>query len=75
MSANPLQAPGETYAIRVKGILPVTWSEWFDGMAICHDEQGNSTLTGAVADQAALFGLLERIRDLGLELLSVTKLT
>ncbi len=59
------------YEIRLKGILSSDWSHWFDGMTITHDDQGNTRLTGYVVDQAALHGLLEKIRDLGLVLLSV----
>lgn len=60
------------YAIVVKGQLSSRWSAWFDGMQIVYDaEAGTTTLHGAVADQAALHGLLNRIRDLGLYLISV----
>jgi hypothetical protein len=65
------------YRIQVKGHLPERWSVWFDGMQIQieGDPSGQkiTTLSGEVQDQAALHGLLERIRDLGLELLNVQK--
>ena len=63
------------YRIIVKGRLEASWSDWFDGMTVStdRDEQGSTVtlLTGRVADQVALHGLLARIRDLGLTLLSV----
>jgi hypothetical protein len=62
------------YEIRVKGTLSTEWSDWFGGMAISHDE-GDTLLTGPVVDQAAPHGLLNRIRDLGLPLLAVRRLS
>jgi len=63
------------YQIKVRGRLDETWSAWFDGMAITvgksSDHKTITTLTGPVTDQAALHGILSRIRDLGLPLLSV----
>jgi len=57
--------------IRVKGQIDKAWSEWFNELAIKHCEQQNETiLTGFVADQAALYGLLAKLRDIGLELVS-----
>lgn len=64
----------EEYLIQLKGILSDQWSEWFDGMEIRCDEQGNTTLTGPVVDQAALHSLLDKVRDLGMTLISVTRL-
>jgi hypothetical protein len=63
-------APTE-YAIRVRGVLDSTWSSWFEDMDIYSDQPGESVITGPVADQAALHGLLTKIRDLGLPLISV----
>lgn len=63
------------YAIVLKGELPAYRASWFDGMQIVCDAQGNTCICGLVADQAALFGLLERIRDLGLVLLAVQQVT
>ena len=59
------------YEIRLKGHLEARWVKWFDGLSITLDDNGNTLLSGPVADQAALHGLLKRIRDLGLPLLSV----
>jgi hypothetical protein len=61
------------YEIRVKGVLDRGWSAWFDGLEITSYERGQTTLAGPVADQAALHGLLAKIRDLGLELLEVRR--
>jgi hypothetical protein len=63
------------YAIRLRGHIGPEWSEWLDGLAIRHEGNGETVLSGPVADQAALFGLLARIRDLGLPLLAVTEVT
>lgn len=63
------------YVIRLEGSLSAQWSDWFDGMAITYDTEGNTTLTGPVADQAALYGLIDKARDFGLLLLSVTRET
>ena len=60
----------EFYQIRVKGRLDQSWSSWFDNMALTF-ESGITTISGAVADQAALHGLLAKIRDLGLTLIEV----
>ena len=62
------------YKIRVKGILDSKWSDWFDGFTITPQGDDETLLTGPVADQAALHGLLGKIRDLGLPLLSVKRL-
>jgi len=61
----------EFYKIRIKGHLKPSWSETFDGMQLTLTRRGETLLTGAVADQAALHGLLARIRDLNLTLISV----
>jgi len=61
------------YQIRLKGHLSVQWADWFDGLTISLEANGDSVLTGPVVDQAALYGLLRRVRDLGLPLLSVTQ--
>jgi hypothetical protein len=63
----------DVYRIRVAGRLDARWSSWFDGFQIRADQDGSTSLTGAVADQAALHGLLTRVRDLGLELISVAR--
>lgn len=62
------------YRIRLRGHLGQQWTAWFEGLAISLEESGDTLLTGPVADQAALHGLLKKVRDLGLPLLSVTPL-
>ena len=63
----------EVYQIVVKGHLDSEWSDWFDGMAIRLGENGETILSGPLADQTALHGVLMKIRDLGLPLLSLTR--
>lgn len=67
-----LQAGG-WYHIEVQGRLEAHWSEWLDGLAVEHAMGGRTLLTGRLADQAALNGLLNKLYDLGLPLLSVTR--
>jgi hypothetical protein len=62
------------YEFVVQGHLDPRWSEWLDGMVVAQSDDGTSTLTGPVTDQAALFGRLNRIRDLGLTLISVQQI-
>ena len=62
------------YEIRIKGHLDARWAAWFDGMSLTRDQNGTTVIHGAIADQAALHGVLQKIRDLGLELVSVTPL-
>jgi hypothetical protein len=57
--------------IRVKGRIDEAWSEWLDGLTITHSNQDETVLTGPVVDQAALYGLIAKLRDLGLPLLAV----
>jgi hypothetical protein len=59
------------YEIRLKGQLNARWVDWFDGMTITLDNNGDTLLSGPVVDQAALHGLLKKVRDVGLTLLSV----
>ena len=59
------------YHIRLKGHLSEQWADWFEGLVISLEEEGNTLLTGPVIDQAALYGLLKKVRDLGMSLLSV----
>jgi hypothetical protein len=54
--------------IRVKGVIDKHWSEWLGGLAIRHDSSGGTVITGQVADPAALYGIIGRLRDLGLQL-------
>ena len=58
--------------IRVKGRIDEHWSDWFEGLTVTHTGESDTVLTGSVVDQAALYGLLTRLRDLGLTLLSVS---
>jgi hypothetical protein len=60
------------YKIRIKGHLGSGWSDWFGGLTITLDENGDTLLTGPVVDQAALYGLLKKVRDLGMPLVSVS---
>jgi hypothetical protein len=62
-----------TYQIRVRGEINRRWALWFDGLTISHDADGKMTLTGQVVDQAALYGLISRARDLGLTLIAVLR--
>ena len=59
------------YQIRVKSHLGYEWTNWFEGLAITLEESGDTLLTGPVVDQAALYGLLKKVRDLGMSLVSV----
>src|SRR5215207_9998843 len=59
------------YEIRIKGHLENRWADWFDGLTLTREENGETLLTGPVVDQAALHGLLRKVRDLGLPLVSV----
>ena len=62
----------EYYEIKLKGHLDPRWSEWFSDLKLMHLEGNETLLSGSLPDQAALHGLLERIRDLNLKLISVT---
>ena len=61
------------YEIRVKGHLDQHWSAWFDGLAISYDAEENTVLRGPLIDEAALFGVLIKVRDLGVSLLGVNR--
>ena len=63
------------YEIRVDGRLDDRWSAWFDGLTVTYDGRGTTVLRGPIVDQAALHGVLAKVRDLGLSLLSVTSST
>ena len=59
------------YVIRVKGHLDIFWQDWFDHLSITHQSDGTTLLSGPINDQAALYGILFKMRDLGLTLLSL----
>ncbi|HEY5669240.1 MAG TPA: hypothetical protein VIS10_04530, partial [Anaerolineales bacterium] len=59
------------YQIRIRGHLSDQWTNWFEGLTITLEEDGDTLLTGPVVDQAALFGLLKKVRDLGMPLVSI----
>lgn len=61
------------YELRVKGHLDARWADWFDGLSLTHASDGTTLIHGPVADQAALHGVLQKLRDLGLPLVSVTQ--
>jgi hypothetical protein len=69
-SAGDHDQPGQ-YEIRLKGHLDAKWADWFDGLTITREDNGETLLRGPVVDQAALHGVLRKVRDLGLPLLSV----
>ena len=62
------------YEIRVQGHLDQGWSEWFDGLTITYEPEGNTVLRGSLADEAALHGVLIKVRDLALPLLAVNRI-
>ena len=77
MSATQEPADGDhqagRYEVRLKGHLDARWAAWFDGLSLSRETDGTTVIRGPVADQAALHGLLTRVRDLGLPLVSVTR--
>jgi hypothetical protein len=62
------------YQFRIKGHIGCQWTEWFGGLTITLEENGETLLTGPVVDQAAMHGLLKKVRDLGLPLISVNRI-
>ena len=62
------------YEIRLKGHLEARWAAWFDAASLTHESDGTTVIRGALVDQAALLGLLGKVRDLGLPLIAVTQL-
>jgi hypothetical protein len=63
----------ELYEIRLKGHLDDRWADWFEGLSFTHESNGTTILCGPVVDQAALHGLLKKVRNLGIPLLSVMR--
>ncbi len=76
MSASPADRPDGSprYEIRLQGHLDSRWAAWFDGLSLTNDSDGTTALRGPVVDQAALHGVLQKVRDTGLPLISVTQL-
>ncbi|GAA1026937.1 hypothetical protein GCM10009557_06400 [Virgisporangium ochraceum] len=72
-SHAPHEQHGDWYEIRIQGRLGTRWSTWLDGFDVHHPDDGTTVLRGPVTDQAALHGLLHKVRDLGVPLLSVTR--
>ena len=68
-----LNSEATTYQIRIKGHLGPEWSDWFGGLDISLDDNGDTLLTGQVVDQAALHGLLRKVRDVGMPLVSINQ--
>ena len=62
------------YEIRLKGHLASRWAAWFDGLSLTNESDGTTLIRGLVVDQAALHGLLQKVRDVGLPLISVTQI-
>jgi len=73
MPTGPHHNPGR-YEIRLKGHLDSRWAAWFDGLSLANESDGTTLIHGQVADQAALHGLLQKVRDIGLPLISVTQI-
>lgn len=73
MTSTPSSSP-RLYEIRISGHLEARWIAWFDGMTLTADEDGTTVVHGVLADQAALHGVLQRLRDTGLSLISITQL-
>ena len=74
MSQTPDSNRPFVYEIRIAGHLPPRWSAWFEGLAVTPEPDGTTRLSGPVADQAALYGLLKRVRDTGLTLIAVNQI-
>jgi hypothetical protein len=72
ISTGPHPNPGQ-YEIRLKGHLDSRWAAWFDGLSLTNQTDGTTIIHGPVADQAALYGLLQKVRDIGLPLVSVSQ--
>ena len=74
MSQTPDSNQPVVYEIRIAGHLPSRWSPWFEGLAVALEPDGTTLLSGPVVDQAALYGLLRRVRDTGLTLIAVNQI-
>jgi len=65
---------GELYEIKIAGHIGQSWSEWLGGLDICHTPDGQTLLSGLLLDQSALHGVLQKIRDMGLILITVNRI-
>jgi hypothetical protein len=73
MSGTSTADEAGRYQIRIQGHLEARWAAWFDGLTLTNDSDGTSVISGLVADQSALHGLLHKVRNVGLPLVSVTR--
>ena len=73
-ASTPRYPEAGRYEIRLKGHLDPHWTAWFDGLHVRRDREGTTVISGSITDQAALHGVLQRIRDLGLPLISVVRM-
>ena len=75
--SNPQTVPDQpvVYQIRIEGQLRAEWADWFGGLSVTLQPDGATLLSGPVVDQAALYGLLKKVRDLGLPLISVNRIS
>ncbi|HLO32236.1 MAG TPA: hypothetical protein VK249_24010 [Anaerolineales bacterium] len=74
LEPKPTPSQSVVYQIRIKGELDSQWTDWFEGLTITLEEDGDTLLTGPVSDQAALHGLLKKVRDLGMPLISINQI-
>lgn len=72
-TSTPDRSEAGRYEIRLTGHLDAHWTAWFDGLTVSHESDGTTVISGQIVDQAALHGVLQRVRDLGLPLVSVTR--
>lgn len=72
-TAPAARSESNSYEIRLAARLDPRWSAWFDGLTVVNDDDGTTLIRGPVADQAALFGLLQRLRDIGVPLISLIR--
>lgn len=74
MDEQPQRTLGWIYQIQVEGHLNLTWSAWFEELTLTHEADGSTIVTGNIVDQATLHGILNKVRDLGLTLISVQRI-
>ncbi|MFZ4655706.1 MAG: hypothetical protein ACOYNY_01750 [Caldilineaceae bacterium] len=74
MDEQPQRTLGWIYQIQVEGHLNLTWSAWFEELTLTHEADGSTIVTGNIVDQATLHGMLNKVRDLGLTLISVQRI-